>query len=574
MPVGPRSVLLLVLLMASAMANADGAIPRSTCKQTCAPVVAATCEGKRRGKFRRCRAKVWRQCRKGRISCTPPTTIVSSTTSTSTTTSPSTTSTTSRTPVTSSTTVPTVTTTTTTIGAESTIATSSTSTTTSTSTTISTHPTYPLKVGPTGRYLVDQNDVPFFLQGDSPQAMSVNLSEAEMELFLANREAAGFNLVWVNLLCSSYTGGRPDGSTYDGIAPFTTPNDLSTPNEAFFARVDDMLNLAAAHGIVVLLDPAETGSYLGVLNANGATKATNYGRYLGTRYRSFDNIIWMSGNDFQSWTNPGDDAVVRAVAQGIRDTDERHIHTVELNYPVSGSLDDATWAPLIELNASYTYFPVYAQVLTDYNRANAIPTFLVEANYEFEHNAADQGTPAILRRQAYWAILSGAAGHLYGNRYTWPLIDGWKDNLDTPGSEQMGYVRSLFESRPWYNLIPDQTHTVVTSGNGTYTDSGDMLSNDYLTAGRTPDGALVMAYMPSQRMITVDMTMLGGAAYGQWYDPSNGTYQPIAGSPFANTGSRSFTPPGTNGVGDGDWVLVLEVTGVPPGSETPTVPSG
>jgi hypothetical protein len=29
--------------------------------------------------------------------------------------------------------------------------------------------------------------------------------------------------------------------------------------------------------------------------------------------------------------------VVRAVAQGIHDTDERHIHTVELDYLVSGS---------------------------------------------------------------------------------------------------------------------------------------------------------------------------------------------------------------------------------------------
>ena len=52
-----------------------------------------------------------------------------------------------------------------------------------------------------------------------------------------------------------------------------------------------------------------------------------------------------------------DDAVVQAVARGIHDTDDRHIHTVQLDYLVSGSLDDPTWAPFIELNASYTYFP-------------------------------------------------------------------------------------------------------------------------------------------------------------------------------------------------------------------------
>jgi len=207
--------------------------------------------------------------------------------------------------------------------------------------------TYPLKVSANGRYLVGQNDVPFLLTGDSPQALIVNLSEAEADAFFADRQAAGFNAVWINLLCSTYTGGRADASTYDGLIPFSTPGDLATPNESYFARVDHMLELAAQHGLTVILDPAETGSFLSVLLSNGVAKSRDYGRYLGARYRSFDNIVWMSGNDFQSWETAGDDVVVRAVAVGIHDTDERHIHTVELDYPVSGSLDDPSWAPLI-----------------------------------------------------------------------------------------------------------------------------------------------------------------------------------------------------------------------------------
>ena len=52
----------------------------------------------------------------------------------------------------------------------------------------------------------------------------------------------------------------------------------------------------------------------------------------------------------------------------------------------SGSLEDKSWAPLIELDAAYTYFPTYAQVLTEYNRQNFKPVFMVEANYEFEND--------------------------------------------------------------------------------------------------------------------------------------------------------------------------------------------
>jgi chitodextrinase len=436
------------------------------------------------------------------------------------------------------------------------------------------HTAYPLKVGPTGRYLVDQQGAPFLITGDSPQALIVNLSETEADSYFADRQAAGFNAVWINLLCATYTGGRPDGSTYDGIVPFTTDGDLSTPNEAYFARVDDMLALAAQHGLTVFLDPAETGSWLSVLSSNGVTKSRNYGQYLGSRYRNVDNIVWMSGNDFQSWPNPGDDAVVQAVARGIQDRDSRHIYTVELDYPVSGSLDDPTWAPLIQLNASYTYYPTYAQVLTDYDRPSIVPTFLVEANYEFEHNAADEGTPNILRRQEYWTLLSGGAGQLYGNHYTWPFSSGWQNHLDTPGSLQMGYVKFLFAPRRWFDLLPDQGHTVVTAGFGTFVDSGALGDSDYLTAARTPDGALVMAYMPTVRTITVDMSRLAGPAYASWYDPANGTFTAIPGSPLANTGARTFTPPGNNSDGDGDWVLILEATGVPPDTQPPSVPTG
>ena len=83
--------------------------------------------------------------------------------------------------------------------------------------TLSAATAYPLKVGPTGRYLVDQNGVPFLMAGESPQAMIGNVSEADAELFFANRRGHGFNTVWINLLCASYTACNADGSTFDGI---------------------------------------------------------------------------------------------------------------------------------------------------------------------------------------------------------------------------------------------------------------------------------------------------------------------------------------------------------------------
>jgi hypothetical protein len=226
---------------------------------------------------------------------------------------------------------------------------------------------------------------------------------------------------------------------------------------------------------------------------------------------------------------------------------------------VSSSLDNPNWRPVIDLNATYTYSPTYAQLLLDYARADFLPNFMVEANYEFE-NAYNEpnGGAQTLRRQEYWTMLSGATGQLYGNGYTWPFVPGWQSFLDTTGAIQVGYMASLFRARAWHNLVPDVTHRTVTAGYGTFTATGSVNESDYATAAQTADGTLLIAYMPTLRTLTVDMSQLSGPTAAQWYDPANGTYHAISSSPFPNSGSRNFTPPGNNSGGDGDWVLVLE----------------
>jgi hypothetical protein len=325
-----------------------------------------------------------------------------------------------------------------------------------------------------------------------------------------------------------------------------------------------------------------------VLRKNGKAKAFAFGQYLGGRYRQFPNIIWLHGNDFQSWTSKADDELVQAVARGIRSTDITHIQTAELNYTTSGTLDDPTWAPLIDLNAAYTYFPSYAQVLKEYNRSDPKPVFLIETDYEFEHLAhTDGGSPPNLRHQGYWALLSGAIGQVYGNGYIWAARSGWQAKLDTPGIRDFSYMKSLFQGLKWYDLVPDQDHSVVTAGyhgaagmagsiarrigaapSGTamldairnLSDLGSITTNTYAPAARTTDGALVVVYMPTVRPVTVDLSKLAGPTVARWYDPTSGQFLSAADKHLSNTGLFTFKPPDHNSSGDGDWVLVLEAT--------------
>ena len=185
---------------------------------------------------------------------------------------------------------------------------------------------YPLKVGPTGRYLVDQQGVPFLITGDSPQALMVNLSEAEADSYFADRQAAGFNAVWINLLCATYTGGRPDGSTYDGIVPSRRP--------AIFDAERGLLRPGRRHArtsrrstaSTVFLDPAETGSWLSVLQSNGVTKSRAYGQYLGSAVPQLRQHRLDERQRFPDLANPSDDASCRRSRSASRTSTPAHPH--------------------------------------------------------------------------------------------------------------------------------------------------------------------------------------------------------------------------------------------------------
>src|SRR5690606_3087753 len=72
-----------------------------------------------------------------------------------------------------------------------------------------------------------------------------------------------------------------------------------------------------------------------------------------------------------------------------------------------------------------------------------------------------------VRQAAYWSMLSGAAGHTYGNHNIWQMWRSdreavsaartpWREAVAHPGSRHVGIMRSLFESRDWRLLLPDQ----------------------------------------------------------------------------------------------------------------------
>src|SRR5262249_35213309 len=113
------------------------------------------------------------------------------------------------------------------------------------------------------------------------------------------------------------------------------------------------------------------------------------------------------------------------------------------------------------------------------------------------------------------------------------------------GSRQVGFMRRLFELRPWYKLVPDQS--VLASGQGD--------GADHVQAARAVDNSFLIAYLPQGSPVRIHMDKISGKKVkARWYDPREGTWRDIG--EYANTGTREFVAPSRGA--RSDWVLVLD----------------
>ena len=63
------------------------------------------------------------------------------------------------------------------------------------------------------------------------------------------------------------------------------------------------------------------------------------------------------------------------------------------------------------------------------------------------------------------------------------------------------------------------------------------------------------------RELTLDLRLFKGPVTARWFNPTDGRYTAIAGSPFYNRQPQRLTTPGDNGTGDNDWLLIMECLG-------------
>ncbi len=399
---------------------------------------------------------------------------------------------------------------------------------------------------------------PFFLLGDTAWEMIHRASEAEVATYLARRTAQGFNTIFTVAVAELDGFNRPN---HAGQTPFAG-TDLARPNEAYWTHVDRVLAQAEAAGFYVALLPA-WGTWVdqGLVHENNAT---GYGSWLGARYAARPNLIWILGGDldFQGF-HGSRGSVFRAMAEGIRRSDPGHLMGY---HPKTRSSAYAHAEPWLDFHLLQTGHRAadnaesYHWVAADRALIPPKPTLDGEPRYE-DHPIdwkEENGTfgDFDVRQAAYWSVLAGAAGHVYGhisviawkNSQLSPLpwylpasACAWPEALEAPGAEDMRHLAKLVSWAGGGCLKPDQS--LVTSDNPP--DGG------HVRAARSDPGLLV--YSPFGRAFEIDLPLIPGDQLRcTWFDPRRGEMHALG---ERSNGIQTFVPPGTAGRGN-DWVLV------------------
>lgn len=420
---------------------------------------------------------------------------------------------------------------------------------------------FPLKASADKHYLTDQNNTPVFLTGCAAWRLGYNVTVDEARDFLTDRKAKGFNALIVEISPDNGTGNGGDAPDVNNEHCFIN-NDVGRPNGKFFAHADSILQLCNDMQFAVVLFPLYMGcchdGWLEILqqSPNTPQKCYDYGCWVAARYKHLPNIIWGSGGDHNETPES------LAFAEGVASADTTHLHTYHTN-PAYTSVERLPGAKWLTLSCIYTYFPdmnvdeyhVYGQIYHEKLRNNRMPYIMAESAYEYERGETTQ----TLRRQAYWALLSRAAGHFFGNRDIWMMNSNWRNALNTPGNKSMQVFHHFAVSIPWYSLEPDWVHMVFISGRGTFNGGTSPGGDEYATGAITADSMFAALYMPTARRVGVNMQHFAGPVTVQWLDPPGGQYNTLP-KKYLNKGVQYFTPPAAlNSQGFDDWVLVLQV---------------
>lgn len=429
-----------------------------------------------------------------------------------------------------------------------------------------------IQISENGRYFCRDGE-PVFMLGDTAWLLFHKLSREEAYRYLRSRKELGYNWILADFV---HTAGQRNLAGQRALIE----EDPARPDteSGFWDHIDAVMKMAE-----------EMGLYMGILPVWGSSLVKGgcltlenldaYMKFVLDRYHDFSNIIWIVGGDVRGDVAP---ELFRRMGRMMKEDRPDRLVT----YHPFGRTSSALWfheEDWLDFNLFQSGHRRYDQVTLgewddntakegwfgednwkyvkrDYAKMPAKPILDGEPSYEWVLQGLHDDTQpywkaADARRYAYWSVLAGAAGHVYGHNSIMQFYGDlsqkgaygakflWSDAIHHPGGGQMVHLKKLMERVGYEKGRPAQEYLLGEQGE----------KYDYISVFAGED--FLVAYTYTGRKVSLSLEAYRGkrlAAY--WMDPVTGLWTYIRS--VEGEEEVSFLPPERE---DGrDAVLVLK----------------
>lgn len=434
-----------------------------------------------------------------------------------------------------------------------------------------------LKVSTSGHYLENATTgEPFMWMGIVPWKLPEKFSRADVDYFITEikKSEHPYNVIMAVAIMSRQSEPLNPANYYGhqafngGDTPdFTNPKIVGgggpdSPND-FWDHMDYIVRECDENDIYLCLVPQWSNMYVNDAWGRGLTKMTDtvargYGEFLGDRYSSYNNIIWMMGGDGGNAETQGTKGIYRAQAEGILKGytgcescpayNSEHALWAQVMMSYHGNLAsnigtrvsqiwgvEDVW---IDIDGTYNATARrgdYYDVITDgYDLVSPKPMIEVEGQGfwdEYNENwPADFGGTLAFPYMHYFL---GGAGPSNLDQH-WDCSPGWEDNLNLSVRNWVGHMIEYMKDA-WYNLIPD--NSIIMSSPGTLWGE--------IVAAKSVHNDLIMVSFSTEGSGTAQLDLnkitSGDTVVGTWFNPEDGSSQ--AGSSYSVDDNPTVTIP-------------------------------
>jgi hypothetical protein len=407
------------------------------------------------------------------------------------------------------------------------------------------------------------------------------ISNADSTSFFDTLAAAGFNAAHVSVI-SNDTSRYPTTSGnhfaapnwHNGVTtvpPFTTPGNFSTFNSTYAAHARERVLYMQSVGLfpIMMLD------YIGWLGGGGSSDEgfademfgdtdahmQSYGAAAETLLNDID-LMWTAVGDAVLSVGSTMESRMLAAISGVQSVNTGRLwgaHMSDGNGALPfdqvniGAVTGITWS-LYEYSDGGVR--AWWRIEDGYGQSPTRPTWILDPSYETDPG---NSTREDLRRRTHSCMCSGACSLAYsrGGADAWYLstTNSWLTSL--PGLADHILANTFWNSHAWYNMAPDLDSSYATN-RGTHSQT----STNYITVLRSSTKLIAYYEIGANGNPTIDMTKFAGVGSTiqcRWWDPTNGSYKNVTGSPISTASSHAFpqSDAGNNSAGTTDWLLVI-----------------